>query len=60
MMKFILKALLQTFWVAVFFAQSLYTRSTLSIVVLGIFGLFFSFGFGIARQVIDEYGEEDE
>ena len=59
-MKFIIKGLLQTLWVAVFFVAALVTSSTLSIVGLGILGLLYSFGFGIARQLIDEVTNEED
>ena len=59
-MKFIIKGLLQTLWVVVFFVAALVTKSTLSIVGLGILGLLYSFGFGIARQLIDEVTNEED
>ena len=52
-MKVVLKALLQTFWVVVFFVAAMITKSTIAIIGLGAFGFFYSFGLGIARQVLE-------
>lgn len=39
------------------FVLALTTRSTLSIILLGILAILYSFGFGLATQIIEEDGD---
>lgn len=56
-MRVVFKAFAQCILVIFEFVFALTTRSTLSIVLLGALAILYSFGFGLARQIIDE--EED-
>ncbi|MBO7734003.1 MAG: hypothetical protein J6S67_15670 [Methanobrevibacter sp.] len=56
-MRVVFKAFAQCILVIFQFVFALTTRSTLSIVLLGVVAILYSFAFGLARQIIDE--EED-
>ena len=56
-MRAVFKAFKYCIFVIFEFVLALTTRSTLSIVLLGVLAILYSFGFGLATQIIDE--EED-
>ena len=58
-MKAILKALGQSLWIIMAFVFALQTKSTFNIIVLGILGILNSFGFSLAKQMMDEVKRDD-
>ena len=58
-MKVILKALGRSLWTIIVFIIALTTKTTYSIVGLGILAILYSFGFGFARQIIDEVKDNE-
>ena len=56
-MRAVFKAFSYCIFVIINFVFALTTRSTLSIILLGVLAILYSFGFGLATQIIDE--EED-
>ena len=56
-MRVVCKAFSQCILVIFEFVFALMTRSTLSLILLGVLAILYSFGFGLAKQIIDE--EED-
>lgn len=53
-MKAVFKAFSYCIFVIINFVFALTTRSTLSIILLGVLAILYSFGFGLATQIIDE------
>lgn len=55
----LLKAFGQSLWAIIVFIIALTTKTTYSIVGLGILAILYSFGFGLARQIIDEVKDDE-
>lgn len=54
----LLKAFGKSLWAIIVFVIALTTKTTYSIVGLGILAILYSFGFGLATQIIDEVKQE--
>lgn len=55
----LLKAFGQSLWAIIVFIIALTTKTTYSIVGLGILAILYSFGFGLAKQIIDEVKDDE-